>query len=153
WPLWARLMPHLLAADLAATNSPGLRQLACDAFEYLLSRRDIPTAYDLAIDLRQQWRDRLGDNDEHTLEIARYLGWVLQAMGRWATCQPPATWTRTPWTAGAGSWATTTPTPCAQLPSWPPTCASWARCRLPATWTRTPWTASVRSWARTIPTP
>ena len=77
-------MPHLLAADLAATNSPGLRQLACDAFEYLLSRRDIPTAYDLAIDLRQQWRDRLGDNDEHTLEIARYLGWALQAMGRWA---------------------------------------------------------------------
>jgi Tetratricopeptide repeat/NB-ARC domain len=84
WPRWAGLMPHLLAADLAATNSPGLRQLACDAFEYLLSRRDIHTAYDLAIDLRQQWRDRLGDNHEHTLEIARYLGWALQAMGRWA---------------------------------------------------------------------
>ena len=31
WPRWARLMPHLLAADLAATDSPALRQLACDA--------------------------------------------------------------------------------------------------------------------------
>jgi hypothetical protein len=84
WPRWARLMPHLLAADLAATNSPGLRQLGCDGCWYLLARGDIPTAYDLAINLRQQWRDRLGEDQEHTLEIARYLGWALQAMGRWA---------------------------------------------------------------------
>jgi hypothetical protein len=83
WPRWARLMPHLLAADLAATDSPGLRQLGCDACWYLLARGDIPTAYDLAINLRQQWRERLGDDQEHTLEIARYLGWALQAMGRW----------------------------------------------------------------------
>ena len=27
-------------------------------------------------------------------------------------CRPPATWTRTPWTAAAGYWARTTPTPC-----------------------------------------
>jgi hypothetical protein len=33
-------MPHVLAADLAATDSPGLRQLACDACSYLLARRD-----------------------------------------------------------------------------------------------------------------
>jgi hypothetical protein len=83
WPRWARLMPHLLHADLAATDSPGLRQLGCDGCWYLLARGDIPTAYDLAIDLRQQWRERLGDDHEDTLEIARYLGWALQAMGRW----------------------------------------------------------------------
>ena len=29
WPRWARLMPHVLAADLAATDSPALRELAC----------------------------------------------------------------------------------------------------------------------------
>src|SRR5215471_15429114 len=28
WPLWARLTPHVLAADLAATDSPALRELA-----------------------------------------------------------------------------------------------------------------------------
>jgi hypothetical protein len=39
WPRWARLMPHLLAADLAATDSPALRQLACDACAYLLAPR------------------------------------------------------------------------------------------------------------------
>ena len=84
WPRWARLMPHLLAADLAAADSPGLRWLACDACWYLLARGDTRTAYDLASDLRQQWRDRLGDDHEHTLVIAHYLAWALRGMGRYA---------------------------------------------------------------------
>jgi len=84
WPRWAQLMPHLLAADLAATGSPGLRWMACNACWYLLARGDTRTAYALAADLRQHWRDRLGDDDEHTLAAATYLGWALQAMGRYA---------------------------------------------------------------------
>jgi transcriptional regulator with XRE-family HTH domain/tetratricopeptide (TPR) repeat protein len=84
WPRWGRLMPHLLAADLAATDSPGLRQLACHACRYLLTRGDTRTAFGLTSALRQQWRDRLGDDHEHTLAIAHYLGWALEAMGRWA---------------------------------------------------------------------
>ena len=31
WPRWAQLMPHLLAADLAATGNRDLRWMACDA--------------------------------------------------------------------------------------------------------------------------
>ena len=31
WPRWAVLMPHLLAADLAATGNPDLRWMACNA--------------------------------------------------------------------------------------------------------------------------
>ena len=181
WPRWARLMPHLLAADLAATDSPALRWLACNACWYLLARGDTRTGHDLASDLRQQWRDRLGDDHEHVLAIAHYLAWALREMGRyaeardlnqdtldrnrrvlgedhpdtlrsantwpstcaaWARCRPPATWTRTPWTAAAGSWARTTPTLCAPRVTWPSTCTPWARCRPPATWTRTPWTAA-----------
>jgi DNA-binding XRE family transcriptional regulator len=84
WPRWTRLMPHLLAADLAATGNPGLRQLACHACRYLLKRGDTNTAFGLADDLRQQWRDRLGDDHEHTLAIAHYLGWALEETGRWA---------------------------------------------------------------------
>ncbi len=76
-------MPHLLAADLAATGIPGLRQLACDACHHLLVRADTSAAHDLASDLRQQWRDRLGDDHEHVLAIARYLAWALRLMGRY----------------------------------------------------------------------
>jgi hypothetical protein len=84
WPRWARLMPHLLAADLAATDSPGLRQLAGGACNYLLTRGDSRLAYDLGGSLRQRWRARLGDDHEHTWAVTRSLGWALVAMGRYA---------------------------------------------------------------------
>ena len=83
WPRWAQLMPHLLHADLATADDPSVRQLACDGCWYLLAHGDTRTAFDLAGELRQQWRDRLGDDHEHTLETARYFGWALQAMGRY----------------------------------------------------------------------
>jgi len=44
----AQLMPHLLAADLAATGSPGVRWMARNACWYLLARGDTRTAHDLA---------------------------------------------------------------------------------------------------------
>ena len=84
WPRWAVLMPHLLAANLAATGSPGLRRMACYACWYLLARGDTRAAHDLARDLRQHWRARLGGDDETVLSAAHYLGWALQEMGRYA---------------------------------------------------------------------
>jgi Tetratricopeptide repeat len=84
WPRWAQLMPHLLAADLAATDSGGLRWMACNACWYLLARGDARTAHDLAADLRLHWRDRLGDDHENTSATAVYLAWALRDMGRYA---------------------------------------------------------------------
>jgi hypothetical protein len=84
WPRWAVLMPHLLATDLAGTDSSALREMACDACGYLLARRDTRTAHDLASDLRQQWSGRLGDDHEQVLAIVHFLAWALRAMGRYA---------------------------------------------------------------------
>ena len=84
WPQWARLMPHLLAADLAATDNQDLRWTACRACWYLLARGDTGTAYDLATDLRQHWRARLGDDYEQVRETAVYLAWALRNIGRYA---------------------------------------------------------------------
>jgi Domain of unknown function (DUF4062)/Tetratricopeptide repeat/NB-ARC domain len=84
WPRWAQLMPHLLAADLAATSSPGLRWMACYACWYLLARGDTRTVHDLAADLRRHWHDRLGDDHEHTQAASHYLAWTLQDMGLYA---------------------------------------------------------------------
>jgi hypothetical protein len=82
WSRWAQMMPHLLAADLAGTGSQSLRRMACNACHYLLARGDIRAAHDLATDLRQHWRGRLGDDHENTRAIAYYLASVLRAMGR-----------------------------------------------------------------------
>ena len=84
WPTWARLMPHLLAAGLADTDSAALRQLACDACWYLLGRGDIRTAHDLAVNLHRQWRDRLGGDNQYTLASAHYRAWALQEMWQYA---------------------------------------------------------------------
>jgi hypothetical protein len=84
WHRWAQLVPHLLAADLATTDNVGLRWMACHACGYLVPRGDIRTAHDLASDLYQRWRDRLGDDHENTLAVAWHFAWVLRAMGRYA---------------------------------------------------------------------
>src|SRR5262245_41364113 len=84
WPRWARLTPHVLAADLAATDSPALRELAGHTCWYLIERGDIRAAHDLANRLRQQWCDRLGEDHEHTLAAAHFLAWALLEMGRYA---------------------------------------------------------------------
>ncbi len=82
WPRWARLMPHLLAAGLAATGNPDLRWMACDACWYLLARGDTRTVHDLASDLRAHWRERFGDDDECTLAVTYYIAGALREMGR-----------------------------------------------------------------------
>ena len=84
WARWAQLMPHVLAADLAATDNPALRELVRRACWYLIERGDARTARDLMSDLRQQWRDRLGADHQHTLMAAHYLAWALWELGRYA---------------------------------------------------------------------
>ena len=84
WPRWARLIPHLIAADLATTQNPGLRWMACNACQYLLCRGDTRTGHDLASYLRQHWRDRLGDDDQHTLAVTYSIAMAFRDMGRYA---------------------------------------------------------------------
>jgi hypothetical protein len=49
-----------------------------------MARGDTRTAYDLAGDLHQRWRERLGDDHEHRRAVAHYLAWALRVMGRYA---------------------------------------------------------------------
>jgi transcriptional regulator with XRE-family HTH domain len=84
WARWAQLMPHMLAADLGATDSPALRELVRRACWYLIERGDARAARELMSNLRQQWRDRLGADHLHTLMAAHYLAWALWELGRYA---------------------------------------------------------------------
>ena len=82
WPAWARLLPHLLALDPAASGNPGLRQLASDAARYLIVRGDFRGGHDLASGLYRQWGERLGPDDLDTLWAGHELGFALRQMGR-----------------------------------------------------------------------
>jgi transcriptional regulator with XRE-family HTH domain len=83
WARWAQLTPHVLAADLAATDNPALRNLARRVCWYLIERGDARTPRELMSNLRQQWRGRLGEDHEHTLMAAHYLAWALLETGRY----------------------------------------------------------------------
>ena len=83
WPRWARLMPHLLVANLAATENRLLRRMASNACWYLLASGDTRTGHDLASDLRERWRERLGDDDENTQAVTSHLARTLRDMGRY----------------------------------------------------------------------
>jgi len=84
WARWAQLTPHVLAADLAATDNPALRDLVRRVCWYLIERGDARTPRDLVSHLYQQWRDRLGEDHQHTLMAAHYLAWALLELGRYA---------------------------------------------------------------------
>jgi hypothetical protein len=74
WPRWARLLPHLIAVDPAASVDRDLHRLAGRACRYLLVRGETDAGHRLAAGLYQSWGDRLGQNDPSTLMAAHYLG-------------------------------------------------------------------------------
>ena len=81
WPGWARMLPHLLAADPAAASTMGLREVACNAAFYLVRRGDARAGHDLAEDLYRQWRDQFGPDDGDTLHAAAALAYALRKRG------------------------------------------------------------------------
>ncbi|MEU4712939.1 FxSxx-COOH system tetratricopeptide repeat protein, partial [Micromonospora purpureochromogenes] len=86
WPRWARLLPHLLAADVANTTNPGLRDAAWLAAGYLTARGEPQIGRALAERLHQAWRATLGDDHPDTQAAATTLAYALRALGehQWA---------------------------------------------------------------------
>jgi hypothetical protein len=84
WTAWARVLPHVLALDPAASDSTQLRDLGAGAAWYLARRGDAPAACDLAGHLYECWRNRLGPDSEYTLWAASGMAEALRGMGRYA---------------------------------------------------------------------
>ena len=84
WPGWARLLPHILAADYGMSCNPEFRSLACAASWYLLMSGDTRGGHDLAGRLHRRWEQQLGQDDYHTLWAANSLAVSFQIMGRFA---------------------------------------------------------------------
>ncbi|MFD9491845.1 FxSxx-COOH system tetratricopeptide repeat protein, partial [Streptomyces sp. NPDC060005] len=83
WPIWARLLPHILAADPATSPDPDLRRVACDAVWYLLSRGNALSARDISAHQMLQWRASLGLEDEHTARATHNLARAWRDLGQY----------------------------------------------------------------------
>ncbi|MEV6515110.1 FxSxx-COOH system tetratricopeptide repeat protein, partial [Micromonospora chalcea] len=82
WPRWARLMPHILATDPAATTNTELRNLTCNAAWHLIARGDARTALPLAQHLHTTWTHH-GPNDHTTLAAATLLAHAHRQLGHY----------------------------------------------------------------------
>ncbi|GAA3961717.1 FxSxx-COOH system tetratricopeptide repeat protein [Actinoplanes auranticolor] len=82
WAEWARLLPHLVAVDPAASDEPALRDLACNAVMYLAARGLVDQADVLATELRDAWLPPDGRETEHTLWVAHGLAMVRRVQRR-----------------------------------------------------------------------
>jgi hypothetical protein len=81
WPAWANLLPHLLAANPAESDSADLRMLATRALLYLLRRGDSGTAENLGKTLHLRWAERLGPDHVDTLAAATELAYAYRDRG------------------------------------------------------------------------
>jgi hypothetical protein len=81
WPVWARLLPHLLALDPDSTGNQRLRQMAHWAAFFLLARGDLAAGHALAGRLYRAWRDRWGGDDYATLAAAHTLAYAHRLRG------------------------------------------------------------------------
>ena len=81
WPQWARLLPHVLAADPAASENPHMREAGVAASWYLLRQGDYQGRHNLARRMYEKWRERLGADDPSTLGAATSLTAALAGLG------------------------------------------------------------------------
>lgn len=81
WQAWARVIPHVLAADLAGTSNPDLRLLACAASLYLIACGDTGASEGLTSSLYERWRHRMGEDHPQTLASASNLAVILRQLG------------------------------------------------------------------------
>jgi len=81
WSTWSALAPHIIAIDPATSDNERLRTAACQVMLYLLRRGENRPALNLAERLHQQWSERLGPNDVHTLKAATEHAHAIFVLG------------------------------------------------------------------------
>ncbi|MFG2331842.1 FxSxx-COOH system tetratricopeptide repeat protein [Streptomyces sp. NPDC048604] len=82
WPRFNTIWPHLGPSEARYCIEPETRRLLIDRVRYLWKRGDVRTAYALASDLRDAWREMLGNDDLQYLYLRFHLANILRTQGR-----------------------------------------------------------------------
>ncbi|MEU5169302.1 MULTISPECIES: FxSxx-COOH system tetratricopeptide repeat protein [Streptomyces] len=83
WPRFATIWPHLGPSDARNCKDPETRRLLIDRVRYLWKRGDIRTASRLGDELRDTWRDMLGNQDLQYLYLCFHLSNIMRTRGRY----------------------------------------------------------------------
>ncbi|WP_338675659.1 FxSxx-COOH system tetratricopeptide repeat protein [Streptomyces sp. SCSIO 30461] len=83
WPRFATIWPHLAHSEARYCKEPETRRLLIDRVRYLWKRGDWQTAGELAEDLRDSWREMLGNDDLQYLYLRFHLSNIFRSQGRY----------------------------------------------------------------------
>ncbi|MFJ2111941.1 FxSxx-COOH system tetratricopeptide repeat protein [Streptomyces sp. NPDC087850] len=83
WPRFNTIWPHLITSEAGYCRRPETRRLMIDRVRYLWKRGDWPAALALAGELRDEWRELLGNDDPQYLYLRFHLSNILRSQGRY----------------------------------------------------------------------
>jgi tetratricopeptide (TPR) repeat protein len=88
WEGYRRMLPHLLAADLGASEDRTCRQLLLDTVTYLSERGETAVAHRLVGGALESWERTTDRDDSHRLSAMTALARTLTDLGRYAEALP-----------------------------------------------------------------
>ncbi|HEY9440931.1 MAG TPA: FxSxx-COOH system tetratricopeptide repeat protein, partial [Streptomyces sp.] len=83
WPRFATIWPHLGPSDARNCAEPETRRLLIDRVRYLWKRGDFMTAATLSDELREIWKEKLGERDLQYLYLCFHISNILRTRGRY----------------------------------------------------------------------
>ena len=87
WPQFSTIWPHLGPSEARLCTEPETRRLMLDRVRYLWKRGAFAAASTLAEELRDTWRETLGNNDLQYLYLRYHLALILRSRGRYTEAQ------------------------------------------------------------------
>ncbi|MFG2619877.1 FxSxx-COOH system tetratricopeptide repeat protein [Streptomyces sp. NPDC048507] len=82
WPRFNTIWPHLSPSEARFCKEPETRRLLIDRVRYLWKRGDFKAASELGEELREAWKETLGNDDLQYLYLRFHLSNILRSQGR-----------------------------------------------------------------------
>ncbi|MGW7542027.1 FxSxx-COOH system tetratricopeptide repeat protein [Streptomyces sp. NPDC054770] len=83
WPRYQQLLPHIVVSRAVDCDSPWVRSLIRDVAEFLFIWGDHDSAVSMAREALEVWTRKFGSEDQQTLEMAKWLAFLLRRVGEY----------------------------------------------------------------------
>ncbi|MDV5145377.1 FxSxx-COOH system tetratricopeptide repeat protein [Streptomyces sp. SBC-4] len=83
WPRYQALLPHVVVSRAVECESPWVRGLVRGMVEFLYVWGDHKGSAAMAREALEMWTEKFGAEDQQTLEMAKWLAFILRVLGEY----------------------------------------------------------------------
>ncbi|MEU3604752.1 FxSxx-COOH system tetratricopeptide repeat protein [Streptomyces sp. NPDC035033] len=83
WPRYQALLPHVMVSRAVECESPWVRGLIRGMVEFLYVWGDHAGSAAMARDALETWTEKFGAEDQQTLEMAKWMAFILRTLGEY----------------------------------------------------------------------